>query len=65
MIGGMRMKRGKMGRPPLPPAKRRIRRVYVPLTGAELRRLAGEAKAGGLTLAVALARPWRAGKGGQ
>jgi len=48
----MKKKKSKMGRPPLPAAAKRRKRIMLRLTAEEHRRLAAEAREAGLPLAV-------------
>ena len=57
-----RTKRAKMGRPPLPPGKRRGLHITVRLTEAEREKLDSEAARLGISISELVMRPWR-GKG--
>jgi hypothetical protein len=49
-MGETRKRRGRVGRPPLPPAERRSERLMVNLTPGERRRLAAAAERRGETV---------------
>lgn len=55
------MKAGKarMGRPPLPPSKRRTTEIAVAMTKAEAAMLKSKARKRGLTVSELLMLPWR------
>jgi len=54
-----RRAKARMGRPPLPAAKRRSERVTVRMTPGEYARLQARARRAGLPLGVYLMSPWR------
>jgi hypothetical protein len=54
-----RKKKSKMGRPPVPAAKKRREQVSVAMTASELKRLEKIASAQGLSISELLMRPWR------
>ena len=57
------MKKPRMGRPPLPPQKRRESVVTLRLTKAERSQLEAEAEKAGLTMSKYLLKCWRDKKG--
>ena len=57
-----RKSKSKMGRPPIPPAERRVVRVTVHMQQRELRLLTEQAKRRGVSLSELLMQPWRGEK---
>ena len=51
--------RGRMGRPPKPPAERRVRNITVHVTHDELKRIDKDAKRLGMNRSDLLMQPWR------
>jgi len=57
----MKARKPRMGRPPLPPSKRRTTEIAVAMTKAEAAMLKGEAHKRGLTASELFMLPWRQG----